>query len=168
MRRIHVIVVLALLPTLLAAQNLGIGAAMGPTGQSSWAFRLSGSIDFQDLHGRDSGGVFWFVDAGYTWWMGYAAGDNHTLSLAPVFVYEFAGARVVPFIEAGIGVGVMSRTRVEHRNLGSALLFEDRIGAGLRIGAQVFGLRAIHYSNAGLGPPNDGAETYTIYYSAAI
>lgn len=168
MRRIHAIVVAALLPTLLTAQHLSIAPATGPTGQSTWVFRLGGRIDFRQPHERDSGGVIWFVDAGYTWWMGYAARGNITLSLAPVFVYEFAGAHVVPFVEAGVGVGAMSHARIEHRNLGSRLLFEDRVGAGVRIGAQVFGFRAIHYSNAGLCSPNDGAETYTLYYSVAI
>ncbi len=85
---------------------------------------------------------------------------------APVFVYEFAGEKVKPFIEAGIGVAVFSGTRVGDQNLGGAFNFEDRMGAGLRFAkGQAVGVRAIHYSNAGMKQPNDGIESYSLYYT---
>ena len=83
---------------------------------------------------------------------------------APVFVYEFAGQNVRPYIEAGIGVAAFSSTELESNDLGSSFQFEDRIGVGLRFAGQEIGLRAIHYSNAGLKNPNDGAEAYTVHY----
>ena len=39
---------------------------------------------------------------------------------------------------------------------------------GLRFAGQESGLRAIHYSNAGLKNPNDGAEAYTVHYLSLI
>jgi lipid A 3-O-deacylase len=82
-----------------------------------------------------------------------------------VFVYEFAGERLRPFIEAGIGVAVFADTQIEDRDLGSMFQFEDRLGVGLRFGrGHTLGLRAIHYSNAGIKTPNDGVEVYSLYY----
>lgn len=72
-------------------------------------------------------------------------------------------------IEAGIGVAAFSGTRVGDQNLGSSLNFEDRIGAGLKFAnGQSVGVRAIHYSNAGLKQPNDGIESYSLFYKIPI
>lgn len=76
---------------------------------------------------------------------------------------------IKPFIEAGIGVAAFSGTRVGDQNLGSSLNFEDRIGAGLKFAnGQSVGIRAIHYSNAGLKQPNDGIESYSLFYKIPI
>lgn len=76
---------------------------------------------------------------------------------------------IKPFIEAGIGVAAFSGTRVGDQNLGSSLNFEDRIGAGLKFAnGQSVGVRAIHYSNAGLKQPNDGIESYSLFYKIPI
>ncbi|MCO3155870.1 acyloxyacyl hydrolase [Pseudomonas aeruginosa] len=62
-----------------------------------------------------------------------------------------------------------SGTRVGDQNLGSSLNFEDRIGAGLKFAnGQSVGVRAIHYSNAGLKQPNDGIESYSLFYKIPI
>ncbi|HIE1930229.1 TPA: lipid A 3-O-deacylase, partial [Pseudomonas aeruginosa] len=51
----------------------------------------------------------------------------------------------------------------------SSLNFEDRIGAGLKFAnGQSVGIRAIHYSNAGLKQPNDGIESYSLFYKIPI
>lgn len=106
----------------------------------------------------------WLLALGYTYWGGDDTASNHSVSFAPVFVYEFAGQNVRPYIEAGIGVAAFSSTELESNDLGSSFQFEDRIGVGLRFAGQEIGLRAIHYSNAGLKNPNDGAEAYTVHY----
>ena len=55
------------------------------------------------------------------------------------------------------------------RELGSAFNFEDRLGAGLKIGdTQRVGARVIHYSNAGIKEPNDGIESFSLFYSHAF
>ena len=115
----------------------------------------------------DVGHLTGYWDAGYTWWeSGPQASARHSLSFAPVFVYEFNGQRFQPFVELGIGVSVFSGTRVGDRALGSAFNFEDRIGFGVRFNRDhVVGIRAIHYSNADIASPNDGIESYSIYYS---
>ncbi|MNG37126.1 Lipid A deacylase PagL precursor [compost metagenome] len=55
------------------------------------------------------------------------------------------------------------------QRLGSAVNFEDRIGFGLKLpGEQKVGMRAMHYSNAGIKQPNDGIESYSLFYSTAF
>lgn len=96
-------------------------------------------------------------------------GGAHSLSFAPVFIYEFAGSDIKPFIEVGIGVALFSGTTAGDRELGSAFNFEDRIGAGLKFsGGQRIGVRALHYSNAGIKQPNDGIESFALFYSQQI
>lgn len=52
--------------------------------------------------------------------------------------------------------------------MGSSFQFEDRIGAGLRFSGQEIGIRALHYSNAGIKQPNDGVEAYTLHYRTSF
>ena len=72
-------------------------------------------------------------------------------------------------VEAGIGVAAFAHTKYESNDMGSAFQFEDRIGFGLRFaGGHEVGIRAIHYSNAGLKEPNDGVESYALHYRMAL
>ena len=59
---------------------------------------------------------------------------------------------------------------VESNNLGGAFQFEDRLGFGLRFnGGHEVGIRAMHYSNAGLASDNDGVESYaTALHDATV
>jgi lipid A 3-O-deacylase len=66
-------------------------------------------------------------------------------------------------------VAAFSSTELESNELGSAFQFEDRIGFGLRFaGGHEIGVRAIHYSNAGIKEPNDGVESYSLHYRMAL
>lgn len=152
------------------AQAMGLTAAVGQTDDSTMTYRLGVQFDFERSWwetrvGRLTG--YW--DAGYTYWEGDETASNHSVSLSPVFVYEFAGERVRPFVELGIGIAAFSSTELEKSDLGSAFQFEDRLGAGLRFaGGHQVGVRAIHYSNAGLKKPNDGAESFSVYYQLPL
>ena len=158
----------------LAALSLGsVGAAhaadvtfaVGQSGESTMVYRLGTQFDFgRSWMQSDTGRLTGYWDAGYTYWEGDETASNHSLSFAPVFVYEFAGDNVQPYVEAAIGLAFFSSTEMEGNDLGSSFQFEDRLGFGLRFAGQEVGLRAMHYSNAGLESPNDGAETYTLHY----
>ncbi|MNC69393.1 Lipid A deacylase PagL precursor [compost metagenome] len=103
------------------------------------------------------------------YWEGGEASGAHSLSFSPVFVYEFSGFTYTPFIEAGIGVAAFSKTDVGDQELGTSFNFEDRIGFGIKLpDEQRVGFRAIHYSNAGIKEPNDGIESYSLFYSKAF
>ncbi|MBB2494512.1 acyloxyacyl hydrolase [Aquipseudomonas ullengensis] len=149
----------------LSAQAVDFTFAAGQSSDSNAVFRLGAQWDWdkswlQSSTGRLTG--YW--DAGYTYWVGDETASNNSLSFSPVFVYEFAGETVKPYIEAGIGVALFSSTELEGNDLSSSFQFEDRLGAGLRFAGQEVGIRAIHYSNAGIKQPNDGAEAYTLHY----
>ena len=149
----------------VAAQATDLTFAVGSTDESTMVYRLGAQRDF-DRRWMDSStghlGGYW--DAGYSYWEGDKTASNHSLSFSPVLVYEFSGGNVRPYIEAGIGIAFFSSTELEGNNLGSSFQFEDRLGFGLRFADQEIGLRAMHYSNAGLKEPNNGIESYTLHY----
>ena len=154
------------LGSVTAVQAAGLSVSVGQTGDSTMVYRLGAQFDFNSRWFESSvGHLTGYWDAGYTYWQGDDTATNHSISFAPVFVYEFAGQNVKPYLEAGIGVAAFSSTRLESNDLGSSFQFEDRIGAGLRFaGGHEVGIRAMHYSNAGIKQPNDGVEAYSLHY----
>jgi hypothetical protein len=74
-----------------------------------------------------------------------------------------AASRWQPFIEFGVGAAAFSHVKVGNRNLASALLFDERLAAGLALdpaGRYQLAAYAEHRSNAGLKEPNQGLTTY--------
>ncbi|SDI66985.1 acyloxyacyl hydrolase [Pseudomonas panipatensis] len=154
-----------------SAQAVNFSAAVGETSQSDLTLRLGAGFDWDKNWWQSSvGHLTGYWDAGYTYWgAGSRAGGRHSLSFAPVFVYQFNGDSVQPFIEAGIGVAGFTGSEVGDHDLGSAFAFEDRIGVGVKFGGgQALGVRAIHYSNAGMAEPNEGIESYSLFYSLPL
>lgn len=146
-------------------QAANISLDIGQSSDSNMVYRLGAQCDFnRSWFESGVGRLTGYWDAGYTYWDGDETSSNHSLSLSPVFVYEFAGDKVKPYVEAGIGVAAFAHTELEDNDLGSSFQFEDRLGVGLRFAGQEVGLRALHYSNAGLKQPNDGVEAYTLHY----
>lgn len=148
-----------------AVQAMDLNVAVGQTGDSTMTYRLGTQFDFQQSwFASDVGRLTGYWDAAYTFWDGDQTASNHSVSLSPVLVYEFAGERFKPYIEAGIGIAAFSSTELESNDLGSSFQFEDRLGVGVRFANQEVGIRALHYSNAGLKKPNDGVESYAVHY----
>ena len=87
------------------------------------------------------------------------------ISLSPVLTYNFkTSTRFEPFVEFGIGLSWVSEKNIGQSECGSHFQFEDRLGAGFRIGAHDWTLRYIHYSNAGFEEPNDGLDLVMLNY----
>lgn len=169
MRRIFAATVFSI--AAFSASAAELSGAVGATSQGGLTVRAGVGLNWDMSWWESSTGrLTGYWDAGYTYWeAGDAAGGAHSLSFAPVFVYEFGNGNIRPFVEAGIGLAVFSGTSAGDQDLGSAFNFEDRIGAGLKIGeTQRVGIRATHYSNAGLKQPNDGIESYALFYSHQI
>jgi lipid A 3-O-deacylase len=146
-------------------QAMDMTVAIGQTGDSTMTYRLGTQFDFnQSWFASDVGRLTGYWDAAYTYWDGDKTASNHSLSFSPVFVYEFAGERFKPYVEAGIGIAAFSSTELESNDLGSSFQFEDRLGFGVRFADQEVGVRAMHYSNAGIKKPNDGVESYSLHY----
>jgi lipid A 3-O-deacylase len=152
------------------SQAAGVEFSVGQTGQSTQTYRLGMKFDWdKSWLQSDVGRLTGYFDGAYTYWDGDKRSSNNSLSFSPVFVYEFSGETVKPYIEAGIGVSVFSNTQVEDKELGSAFQFEDRIGFGVRFnGGHEIGIRATHYSNAGIKDPNDGIESYALHYTMPL
>ncbi|MFJ9990334.1 acyloxyacyl hydrolase [Pseudomonas putida] len=152
------------------AQAAQISGAVGATSQGDMTYRIGLSFDWDKKWLQSSTGhLTGYWDGAYTYWEGGDYSGAHSLSFSPVFVYEFGDSGYVPFIEAGIGLAAFSKTEVGDQKLGSSVNFEDRIGFGLKLpGQQKIGIRATHYSNAGIKQPNDGIESYALFYSAGF
>lgn len=157
------------LTSISAAQAADLAFAVGSTGESTMTYRFGVQCDFERNFSESETGRFTgYWDTAYTYWQGDKTASNNSLSVAPVFVYEFAGETIKPYVEAGIGVAFFSDTELEDNNLGSSFQFEDRLGFGVRFNGQEIGVRAMHYSNAGLSSNNDGAENYSLHYAMAF
>jgi lipid A 3-O-deacylase len=156
--------------TLSPAQAMDFSVEAGMSSESTMVYRLGLQREFNKSWWQsDTGRLTGYWDAAYTYWNGKDRSTVHSLSLSPMFVYEFNGGSVKPYIEAGIGIAGFSKSRYEGRDFGTAFNFEDRIGAGLRFaGGQQIGIRASHYSNAGIKQPNDGIESITLHYRTSF
>lgn len=65
-----------------------------------------------------------------------------------------------PFLQLAAGPSLLSQKTFGTKTQGSVFAFQDRLGAGLEVGAPnqslIFLLEYVHYSNAGLFKPNPG------------
>ena len=153
-----------------SAQAAGLEFGLGATSDSTLTYRLGlTSVWDKSWMQSDVGRLTGYWSGAYTYWEGDKSSANNSLSFSPVIVYEFAGETVKPYLEAGIGVAVFGHTEVERNKLGTAFQFEDRLGFGLRFaGGHEVGIRATHYSNAGLSSTNDGVESYSLHYTLPL
>jgi lipid A 3-O-deacylase len=160
----------ALMGNSFTAQAAGVEFAVGETSESTMTYRLGMQLDWdKSWLQSDVGRLTGYWSGAYTYWEGDKSSSNHSLSFSPVLVYEFAGQNVKPYVELGVGVAVFANTEVENNQLGNAFQFEDRFGFGLRFaGGHEVGIRATHYSNAGISSPNDGVESYALHYTMPL
>jgi len=81
-------------------------------------------------------------------------------SVSPIFRYYFTENNAVsPFINASIGLAYLSRTRIDHQNLGMHFAFQDQLGLGATFGPKhAFSviISTMHYSNGSLCKKNAG------------
>ena len=160
----------ALMGHSFTAQAAGVEFGVGETSDSTMTYRLGMQFEWDKSWWQsDVGRLTGYWNGAYTYWNGRKSASNNSLSFSPVFVYEFAGESVKPYVELGVGVAFFNHTRVEDNHIGSVFEFEDRLGFGLRFaGGHEVGIRAIHYSNAGMTNPNDGAESYALHYTMPL
>lgn len=161
-------VLVGVLGLLHASHAWEIEVSAGKTGNSKNTISLGVNKDWDSKFFESSVGYlsgYWGIS--YTHWeKGKYDHSVSSVSFIPVFTYNFnTNSSIEPFIELGIGIAGFTKTKVDNKNLGSAFNFEDRFGFGAHIGDHTLGVRAIHYSNAGIKSPNDGIENYSIYYS---
>jgi len=148
--------------------------------------QFAGSVADHDVKKEDLGLVW---DPGLTWWEigGYhftVVGEAHVaywdirenhaahpniweFGLTPVFRFIKSSGWVRPYIEAGVGVRLLSHVReTDDRTLSSSFQFADMVGVGAQLGSHQqyqAGFRFQHLSNAGLEHPNPGINFSELY-----
>jgi opacity protein-like surface antigen len=111
-------------------------------------------------------GGYWDLGLGY-WRHSTLPGQNGDIAeigLTPVFRLQRNG-RQGPYLEAAIGMHLLSSTSIGDKRLGTAFQFGDHVGAGYRFGtngAWDLGYRFQHLSNGGIKKPNDGINFHQL------
>ncbi len=134
----------------------GIGTSLNDLGSTegillgAWIKRLSGILEFRIEPNAE------FI----------AAGKGQSLFLcgvSPVLRLGAHGQSLNPFLDAGLGVSIGSKTTFLNRNFGSNFFFSPTAGAGVKFGRSANGVslfaRWVHHSNAGLFTPNEGIDS---------
>lgn len=86
-------------------------------------------------------------------------GDVRDFMIAPVLHYQLKHTQQPVFLEASVGATYISQTRWEiYHDLSSRLLFADRLGVGYSYEKSEISVNFYHISNAGIKPPNPGAD----------
>lgn len=95
--------------------------------------------------------------------------NNQLFAGALAGVLRFEQAKEIcgvwPYLELGIGLSWLSQKEIGGRKLGSPVLFEDRLGLGVRLGDKKqydISYRAIHFSNAYIGRENNGINLHVL------
>ncbi|SEF13539.1 Lipid A 3-O-deacylase (PagL) [Burkholderia sp. WP9] len=151
-----------------------------------FSLQLAGGVADHDVKKADLG-VVWAP--GLTWWElgGYhftVVGEAHVaywdiqedhaahpdiweFGLTPVFRFVRSSGWFRPYVEAGVGVRILSHVReTEDRTVSSSFQFADMVGIGAQFGAHQnyqAGFRFQHLSNAGLRYPNPGINFSQVY-----
>ncbi len=72
-----------------------------------------------------------------------------------------------PYVEAGLGGALLSKTRIDTRHFSTAFQFGSHVGAGVRFGHDrryELSYRFMHYSNADIKKPNQGISFNTLNF----
>jgi lipid A 3-O-deacylase len=112
-------------------------------------------------------GGFW--EASLAQWhkgdVGPGENDNITdLGFTPVFRLQ-SNSKVGPYLEAGIGLHLQSRSQIGSKRMSTMFQFGDHIGFGYRFGAKSafdLGYRFQHHSNASIKRPNPGINFHEV------
>lgn len=127
-------------------------------------YRLGLQWDFKRTFWEgDSARLGGYWEASVNFW-GADQDDVTAVALSPVFVLTFGnnpgGSR--PYIEAGVGLAILSDDVAGGRMLGSSWQFEDRIGFGVASDRWDVHYRYMHYSNGDIDKPNQGVDAHVI------
>ncbi|MEM5387002.1 acyloxyacyl hydrolase [Paraburkholderia phymatum] len=165
-----------------AAAFLGV---CGPVLADQFGVQITGALADHHVRKLDLGFVW---DPNLTWWEiggwhfaligeAHAAwwhtdeGNVHNnigeFGVTPVVRFIKGSGAFRPFVEAGVGVRVLTSPRISSTfTLGSAFQFADMVGAGAQFGSHQqyqLGYRFQHVSNGGIKEPNPGINFHQVY-----
>ena len=141
----------------------GVTASYGKSHHGIKIYRIGLRKDFDSKWGKSSVGYFsGYYELSLNYWKGKTNHNktNYGVALSPVFGYYFDLGEIKPYVEAGIGVSLFKNKWIDNRNMSTNFLFEDRIGAGVRVNNFDFSFRYMHYSNASIKAPNNGIDIF--------
>jgi lipid A 3-O-deacylase len=166
---IHTLLSIALISSLSAGSDArrSVTLAYGQSKDDIDIYRIGLKREFQSKwFDSDFGNLGGYYEWSANYWKARNGECNVGASFSPVFVYELNSAySYIPYLEAGIGISLFSKTSIEKRELSSSFLFEDRIGFGVKRGVMDMGMRYMHYSNANIVEPNDGIDIFLLQLS---
>lgn len=140
--------------------DLSIGTLSRPSYQvdtiSSYRAGLSWDTDLLEDYISPQSSIRWESSIGLNQ---AALGDAYDISAAPVFHYQFKKFNQKVFFEFSTGVAYISETHwAAYHELGSNLLFADRVGLGYIFEKSEMSLNFFHLSNGGTNTHNPGAD----------
>jgi hypothetical protein len=112
-------------------------------------------------------GGYWDVALGYWNRNDTAPGQHDDLfdfGVTPVLRFQPNGL-AGPYVEAGVGLHLLSRTSIGDKQMSTAVQFGSHAGVGYRFGAKgsyEIGYRFQHLSNAGIKKPNAGINFHQL------
>lgn len=114
-------------------------------------------------------------EAQVAFWDVPRASNIYEVGYSPFFRLQrgtASGGNWVPFIEASIGVRLISHTRLsDETTMSTAFQFLDTLGAGVQFGNRArstVGVRFQHLSNASIKRPNPGINFTQVYYQQSF
>lgn len=87
-----------------------------------------------------------------------------TFTLVPMLRVQTQWQHLTPFVGIGIGVAVLDSKDWMDRELGSHIMFEDKLELGFRYRYHQLTVGISHFSNANLARINHGANIYQLGY----
>jgi lipid A 3-O-deacylase len=109
-------------------------------------------------------------EAHAAWWHtdeGNVHDNIGEFGVTPVVRFIKSSGAIRPFIEAGVGVRILTHPRISSDyTLSTAFQFADMVGVGAQFGSHQqyqFGYRFQHVSNASIKEPNPGINFQQIY-----
>jgi len=158
-----------ILSCLLNAQNSGYKYAVtinyGESKNDTDIYRLTLQKNFDSRwFESDLGYLSGYYELSANYWRAKNRDTNIGVALSPVFAYYFNlnNTTIKPYLEAGIGASLFSKTRIDNKNISSAYQFEDRVGLGILTKDWNIETRYMHYSNANIKEPNDGMDIFIL------
>jgi len=158
-----------ILSCLLNAQNSGYKYAVtinyGESKNDTDIYRLTLQKNFDSRwFESDLGYLSGYYELSANYWRAKNRDTNIGVALSPVFAYYFNlnNTTIKPYLEAGIGASLFSKTRIDNKNISSAYQFEDRAGLGILTKDWNIETRYMHYSNANIKEPNDGMDIFIL------
>ena len=172
----------------LAPKCVVVAALFGVSSLASadqFGIQIAGGVADHHVRKLDLGFVW---DPNLTWWeiggwhfalLGEAhaawwhtdEGNVHDnigeFGVTPVVRFIKSSGAIRPFIEAGVGVRILTHPRISSDyTLSTAFQFADMVGVGAQFGSHQqyqFGYRFQHVSNASIKEPNPGINFQQIY-----